>query len=159
MLNLALNAWLQKSDGNYIEGRCLWLNQLIDGSCNLLWLSLEQIIKILILQKDINQYSSTSQNLSELHRVIDNQGKQLGHNVKKLIKTINTEYPELDISRFEQTLNKLQEYFYRRYVVHSGSSISPMMLNEIDEDGIDENSTFVSNLPQYATKLKLLKIK
>ena len=46
---------------------------------------------------------------------------------------VNSEYPELDISKFENTLVKLQEYFYRRYAVHGGSSISLLMLNEVDE--------------------------
>lgn len=130
---LALNAWLQKADTNYIEGRLLWLNQLINGSCNLLWLASEQIIKILILQKNIDSYSSNSTDLSELHETLDKEGMKLGHSVKKLIQRVSAEYPDFDISKFEKTLGKLQEYFYRRYVVNSGSSISLLMLNEVDE--------------------------
>jgi hypothetical protein len=130
---LALNAWLQKSDGNYIEGRLLWLNSLVNGACNLLWLALEQIIKIILLQKQINEISSDVSNLDELHNKLDKKGKKLGHNVHALIQSINTEYPDLDISKYEKTLNKLQEFFYRRYVVHSGNSISLLTLNAVDE--------------------------
>lgn len=111
----------------------MWLHLLVDGASNLLWLSSEQIIKILLLQKEIEQHSNRSANLSVLHDHLDKQGKELGHDVRKLIQKINQEYPDLDISRFERMLKKLQEYFYRRYVVHSGSSVSLLMLDEIDE--------------------------
>ena len=75
---LALNAWLQKSDENYIEGRLLWLNHLVNGASNLLWLASEQIIKILLLQKEIENYSSESSDLTELHENLDKQGKKFG---------------------------------------------------------------------------------
>jgi hypothetical protein len=130
---LALNAWLQKADGNYIEGRFLWLNYLLNGASNLLWLASEQIIKILLLQKEIENYTKQSSDLTELYVNLDKSGKRFGHNVEELIKSINKEYPGISISKFGDTLIKLQEYFYRRYVVHSGSSISLIMLNEVDE--------------------------
>ncbi|AFU67758.1 hypothetical protein P700755_000754 [Psychroflexus torquis ATCC 700755] len=130
---LSLNSWLQKADSNYIEGRLLWLNWLVDGSCNLLWLACEQMIKILLLQEKIDTYSAESTNMDELHKVLDKKGKKLGHDVGKLIAKINAEYPELDITKYKTTLEKLQEYFYRRYVINKGSSISMNMLNEVDE--------------------------
>ena len=43
---LVLNSWLQTSDRNYLSGRVLWLNSLIGGASNLLWLSVEQLVKI-----------------------------------------------------------------------------------------------------------------
>ena len=89
---LALNAWLQKSDENYIEGRLLWLNHLVNGASNLLWLASEQIIKILLLQKEIENYSSESSDLTELHENLDKQGKKFGHKVEKLIGAVNREY-------------------------------------------------------------------
>jgi len=130
---LALNAWLQKADGNYIGGRLLWLNWLVNGASNLLWLASEQMIKILLLQQEIDGYSENSVDLDELHKKLDKEGVALGHNVDKLILAINSAYKDLDISKFEPALNKLQEYFYRRYVVPSGSSISLVMLDEIDK--------------------------
>ena len=130
---LALNAWLQKADQNYIEGRLLWLNHLINGACNLLWLASEQILKILILQKTIDSFSENSSDLKQLHETIDKEGMKLGHSVIKLIQRVNSDYPGFDISKYEKVLEKIQEYFYRRYVVHSGSSISLLMLNEVDE--------------------------
>jgi len=130
---LSLNSWLQKADKNYIEGRLLWLNWLVDGASNLLWLSLEQMIKILLLQKRIDSFSSQVNNLDDLHNLLDSEGKKIGHDVHKLIEQIKIEYPDLDIDKFEKILKKLQEYFYRRYVVNSSSSISLLMLNQVDE--------------------------
>jgi hypothetical protein len=130
---LALNAWLQKADGNYVAGRLLWLNQLVDGACNLLWLSAEQIIKILIIQNNIAEYSAQCPSLDLLHCRMEKEGKKLGHDTPKLLGRIGVEHCDLDISKFESALRKLQEYFHRRYVVNSGSSISLGMLNEVDE--------------------------
>lgn len=130
---LTLNSWLQKADHNYYEGRLLWLHMCLDGACNLLWLSCEQMIKILLLQKKIDEISSKSKNLNELHKKLDRLGKSINHDAKKLIKELENEYPDLDINKFIPVLEKLQEYFFRRYVVHQGSSISLMMIKEIDE--------------------------
>jgi hypothetical protein len=130
---LALNAWLQKADQNYMEGRFLWLNMFIDGACNLLWLSSEQIIKILLLQKDIDILSNASSDLDNLHKKIDFEGKKLGHDVHKLIANVKSQYPDIDLTTYETMLIKLQEYFYRRYVVNTGSAISLNVLDEIDE--------------------------
>lgn len=130
---LALNAWLQKSDRNYIEGRFLWLNLGIDGACNLLWLALEQLIKIILLQINIDTFSKKALNLEELHIILTIEGKKLGHDASILIKNINSKYSKLNITKFEQVLLKLQEYFYKRYVDNQNSSISFLMLEEIDE--------------------------
>ena len=130
---LALNAWLQKADSNYIAGRALWLNMLINGSCNLLWLASEQIIKILILQKNVDSYPRSNSDSSVLHISLDEECKKLGHSVNKLILRVNADYPNLNISKYETVLGKLQEFFYRRYVVNSGTSISLDILNEVDE--------------------------
>lgn len=130
---LSLNAWLQKSDENYIDGRLLWLNRRINGSCNLLWLASEQMIKILLLQKDIATLSLASADLAALHTNLDKKATKLGHKVHSLIQAVNATYPELVISKYEVVLKKLQEYFFRRYVIHSGSSIALAMLDEIDE--------------------------
>jgi hypothetical protein len=111
----------------------LWLNSLVDGASNLLWLASEQIVKILLLQKEIDGYSAKSTDLDEMHQILDEEGRKLGHNVNKLVLVIGHEYADLDISRFEPVLKKLQEYFYRRYVVREGSSISLTMLEQVDE--------------------------
>ncbi len=132
-LFLALNAWFQKSDSNYIEGRLLWQNHLVDGACNLLWLASEQVIKILLLQKNDNQYPEEKLNLNDLHKTMNKIAERYRHRVQKLINKINNEYTELDISKYENTLTKLHEYFHRRYVVNSSSSIPLSLIEEVDE--------------------------
>lgn len=132
---LALNAWLQKSDQNYIAGRFLFKNMLIHGSANLLWLALEQVAKILLLQKKIEEYSGRSTNLEDLYKILDDEGKKLnaGHSAEKLIRDIAAAYPDLDIYKYESSLQKVNEYFRRRYVVHGGSVFSLALLNDIDD--------------------------
>jgi hypothetical protein len=57
----------------------------------------------------------------------------MGHDVHILINSIKIEYPDLDLTSHEPVLIKLQEYFYRRYVVNSGSSISLNLIDKVDE--------------------------
>ena len=129
---LVLNSWLQKADQNYIGGRILWFKLFIDQASNLLWLSLEQIIKILLLQKIICD-SAQDKNLDILHKEYDREAKTIGHNVKKLIEAVDSKYPQINIKGYEDLLNKLQEYFFRRYVVRGSSSINLKQIERIDE--------------------------
>lgn len=131
-LYLPLNSWLQKADWNYILGRFLWFNMFIEGACNLLWLSCEQIIKVLLIQKNAKKFSQCS-NLKDVHLIIDKEGKKKGHSVAELVDSINIEYPELKIVKYKSVLEKLQEYFYRRYVVNSSLSISLNKTDKVDE--------------------------
>jgi|TARA_R110002110_G_scaffold404983_1_gene623756 hypothetical protein len=127
-----LDLWLQKADENYISGRFLWMNILIIGSCNLLWLACEQLIKLLLLQKEIDFDISDSIHSDELYKQVNKKGKAIGHDVSKLIVQVNAVYPELNISKYEPTLIKLQEYFYKRYLTNKGSSITLNTLDDID---------------------------
>ena len=129
---LTLNSWLQKADSNYISGRLLWLNGLIDGASNLLWLSCKQIIKIVLLQKEIDDISSACSDLDEMHVKCDEKGKHYGHRVNELSKQLQNEYSHINIALYKPALEKLNEYFYRRYVVREGSSISLNTLNLVD---------------------------
>lgn len=115
---LALNAWLQTSDDNYISGRLLWLNEMIDGACNLLWLSCEQIIKILILQNSLDAKTAECKTVEEVHCFIDNElKKKYGHGLSALMKKIDDEYPDVKIMNYKKVLEKLNEFFNRRYYV------------------------------------------
>ncbi len=131
---LVLNSWLQKSDHNYIDGRLLWLNMRINSACNLLWLSLEQIIKILLIQSDIDEIlQKKTIDLEESYKLIDLKCRKIGHQINDLIFRLNQKYSDLDTSRFEPILKKLNEFFYRRYAVHRGTSIAVTLICDIDE--------------------------
>lgn len=127
---LALNAWLQKADTNYIEGRLLFLNLCINGACNLLWLACEQMIKILILQIDDEKLKKFN-DLNEVHEYLDKQGRKISHKVS--VSKLQEEYNGLDLEKHKSMLDKLNEYFYRRYAQNSSSFLSLDLLNEADE--------------------------
>lgn len=130
---LTLNAWLQKSDGNYIAGRILWKSLLVEQAGNLLWLASEQMMKILLLQKNVGAYSAAATSLADLHTRLDTEAKRLGHNTGSLFSSLGSEYTSLSIFHFQAVLDKMNDLFYRRYVVHSGNSISFNALDQIDE--------------------------
>lgn len=127
---LVLNAWLQKADSNYIAGRLLWNQVLVVGASNLLWLSCEQLAKIVLLQAEI---AAGCADLDEIHGLVDRAGKRLGHNVDQLVVALNKLHPEVGISNYRDVLEKLYEYFFRRYPVRDGSSISLEIISRADE--------------------------
>ena len=133
--NLVLNSWLQTSDRNYLSGRVLWLNLLINGGSNLLWLSVEQLIKILIIHERMDSIIKEKDDLDTIHDKFNNTGKRISskHKLNELIKELNKERPEIDLDQYEPTLSKIQEYYERRYVVREGSSISITLLNSFDK--------------------------
>lgn len=130
---LVLNSWLQKSDQNYIDGRFLWLNKRINSACNLLWLSLEQMIKILLVQGDIDEILKKSKDFEESYKLIDLKCKKIGHKVNELLLGLNRKYSDIDILKFEPIIEKLNEYFYKRYAGHGGTSIAVTMIFNIDK--------------------------
>lgn len=66
---LILNGWLQVADNHYIQGRFLWRNYGFQGANILLWLSCEQMMKLLIIQKNKKTGSDTSFLTSAILRV------------------------------------------------------------------------------------------
>lgn len=130
---LVINTWLTKADENYVSGRALWMNSLVTGASNLLWLSCEQLIKTLKLQLDISELSSQCETLDELHDMCDKKAKGFNHKLNKLILELGSLCPEIEPERYKEMLEKLNEYFFRRYVKNSKSHISLGMLDMVDE--------------------------
>lgn len=129
----ALNSWLQKADNNYIEGRALWFHFMFDGSCNLLWLASEQMMKILLLQKDFQHTSFDGQDVDLILSQFDRAARNFGHNLERLLVRFDEVYPEVNIRQFQWVLGKVQEYFYRRYVVNETTEIGLALINSIDQ--------------------------
>jgi hypothetical protein len=131
----ALGGWLSTADFNYLEGRVLWRNLLLAGSCILLWLSIEQIIKLLILQKDPELLNHESENQNSLYTIIDTKAKSISpkHRASELLENFTPVYPEIDLSPYQDTLDKLEEWFQRRYVRHEFASIPLDMIHSVDE--------------------------
>lgn len=93
----ALNSWLQKADQNYTEGRALWFHLMFDGSCNLLWLASEQMMKILLLQKDFQHTSFDGQDVNLILSQFDRAARNFGHNLERLLVRFDGAYPEINI--------------------------------------------------------------
>lgn len=132
-LSLTLNHWLQTADQNYISGRILWQHGMIHGAANVLWLGCEQIAKILLLQRQATTLSPHCTDFEAAYSATDQAGKRLGHNVTNLVAALQCSHPEIGAGAFEPTLEKLHEYFYRRYAVHGGSSIALRLLHSVDD--------------------------
>jgi hypothetical protein len=131
---LVLNSWLQKSDQNYIGGRILWFQMLQDQSCNLLWLASEQMIKILLLQKNIEGLSKVSKNLDEMNMDLNKRvKKRYGHRMDDLFRELENECKHLNLNKYKTSLEKINEFFHRRYVVNKNSSIPLYLIRTIDE--------------------------
>jgi len=151
--NLVINSWLQKADHLYIDWRCLWYKMWIDSACILLWLSIEQIMKILIIQNKIKNWEIIIKDLdlNEIHKLYDKEARKITssqktqHSSDKVLKIFHDNYPEFNINEYEESISKVNEYFDRRYVKHCWTSINILLLYKIDElyfnfrDLIDEN--------------------
>jgi hypothetical protein len=132
--DIALNGWLQCADGNYVSGRHLWWSDLFLGACNLLWLATEQMVKLLILEHMRATLDQGSRDLDAIHRTLGRaaQGIDRNHRRVTLTAALAAELPHIDLAPYEAAMDKLQEFYMRRYVVHSGTSIRPELIHQID---------------------------
>ncbi|MGD0951166.1 MAG: hypothetical protein ABR985_02040 [Methanotrichaceae archaeon] len=88
----ALFMWLEIADWHYLEGRLLFQHKLVTGACELLWLSVEQMMKILLVKKEINSIISIVTDLEGVCKIIDKKGKHYGHNAVDLVENLDNEY-------------------------------------------------------------------
>lgn len=146
----SLNSFLALLDQHYVEGRFLWLNHAFNGAGNLLWMSFEQMIKLLIVQAQIEKnligevkligqkeklrFDTNESNLKLRAQILDSLFRKIesNHKLDSLLNKLK-ETTEIDVLSKYTSLAKVNEFFHRRYVVHAGTSIDPAMLNEIDE--------------------------
>ena len=91
------------------------------------------MIKILILQTMTDQIQVEDQ--KEVYEILDKKAKDISRSHKKrdLVEEFAKIYPDIDIYKFSNVLDKLEEYYFRRYVVPTSSSIELQMLESIDE--------------------------
>lgn len=140
----SLHAYLSRADQHYLEGRLLWANHAIDGACNLFWLAIEQMIKLIIIQKRIEKkslnavhnkedrskkvlnYDPQEKDIRKIHKILDKTSYNLNskHQLDELLKILMS---------FQATLEKVKEYYERRYYKDEASSIRLTELDNIDE--------------------------
>jgi hypothetical protein len=129
---LALHDWLRSADGLYIDGRLLWFNVGIDGSTILLWLSLEQILKLLIFQSLLKKSLLTTSDGQTAFGTLEDKGKRLNHGYATLVNTFDEEYPRLLTASNKEVLEKLHEFFNRRYASNTPTSIALNLIEPVD---------------------------
>jgi hypothetical protein len=147
-----LHAYLSRADGHYLEGRFLWSNYAVDGACNLLWLAIEQLIKLNIIQtrlenKTLNgveikengnkvtlDYDAQENDIRKIHKILDKTSYKINsrHHLDELLRILKDEV-EIDLLNYYDTLDKVKEYYERRYYKDIGSSINLGQLDRIDE--------------------------
>lgn len=148
--------YLAKADFHYVEGRFLWISHAFTGAGNLLWLSFEQLMKFLIVQAKIKKetirdveildlfgkkskvfFDINEKDLSIIRKVLDKLFFIIEprHRLPNLITTFRTE-TEIELNNeFHECLQKINEYFKKRYVEADsrGYSINPLFLETIDK--------------------------
>lgn len=166
--HFSLHSYLSLSDNHYVEGRYLWISNAFSGASNLLWLSFEQIIKLLIVQSKINNnlikevsiktlngvkrkviFDSDEKDVKVRFKVLDSLFFEIEpkHRLEILLKILD-ELTGIRINRFEKILIKLNEGFKRRYVVNEGFSYNPLNFDQIDEAYFFLRSFVSPDIPQ-----------
>lgn len=144
-----LHSYLSRADEHYVEGRSLWLQWMYDGASILLWMSVEQMIKLLITQSKIETgslekfenkdlglvvHDPLETDIKRVHALIDKEFYRIGSRHKlDGFKAQLLDVCGIDLSPYLTALEKLEEYFIRRYVQHNGSSLSGGNIEIIDE--------------------------
>lgn len=130
---IPLSTWLSNSDMLYLDGRLLWLQVGgVGGSFMLLWLSVEQIMKTLVFQYRIQASDFNSNDGNDTLKQFDKWGIEIGHNLNKNLMMLNKYYPNLLLNSDINALEKIYEYFNRRYVTNSVSGIPLSLLRDVD---------------------------
>ncbi|MBF0368554.1 MAG: hypothetical protein HQL52_03765 [Magnetococcales bacterium] len=124
---------MNQADKNYIEGRCLWFNWFYGGACNLLWLGVEQLFKLLILQNKLSEFPEEPSNLEEHFKVAEKKARKFGHNVDKLMDAIHRIHPDIEIHQHNATLKNIHYYFKRRYVINESGLMRGDTIDAVDE--------------------------
>jgi hypothetical protein len=147
-----LHAYLSRADHHYVEGRFLWANYAVDGSCILLWLAIEQLIKLNIIQERIEKkvldgveikesgnkvtldYDPQEKDVRKINKILDKTSYKINsrHQLNELLRILNDQV-NIDLSIYYDTLGKVKEYYERRYYKDEGTSISIGQLDSIDE--------------------------
>lgn len=162
------NSYLSLIDHHYLDGRFLWMNHAYSSAGNLLWLSFEQLIKLLIIQtkiekdeietivikdktqgKVILKINKNESDFKVIHKILDSLFFNLEpqHKIDPLIRMLK-ENCGIDLNKHEICLRKIKEYFNRRYVTNSGTSFDPKMINEIDEIFFKLRNSCSQEIPQ-----------
>ncbi len=147
-----LHGYLSNADQHYMEGRFLWFNLCHHGASNLLWLSLEQMITIVIFESRLflgkidpftikkdgveteYKYDPQEKDIKKIDQIISRTLYKIErrHRLEILLKKLQNE-TKLSLDSYYPTLEKLKEFHDRRYYENVSTSINHGIINQIDE--------------------------
>lgn len=155
-----LNAYLSKCDNNYISGRILWIYWMLDSAGNLLWLSIEQLVKIIIVQNEIdtsvflkpNESTTLGRNLDnvqEFCKIISNLFRRINgnHSVQGLIDSTSGDLNKL-LNNNVDLLNNINVLYQNRYYQSQNRTTRLNMVDEIDELYFNLRSMINEEIPR-----------
>ena len=130
---IQLSSWLGRSDALYLDARVLWLQiSGMGGSFLLMWLSIEQMMKMIIMQERIKKKLHASKSSSDLEKELDGWGLEFKHNLSKLLKELATYYPNLFTPAEIDLLKKMHRLFEGKYSSSTPIGIHISSLNTMD---------------------------
>ena len=141
------------ADHNYVAGRCLWFHCAMREAANLLCLAIEQAIKVLIVQKKLEEkslqsmitkkkfiddpqykYDPQENDRIKIDNIINRVFLDLSrdHNLTLLAERLSKEN-QIDLTQYQATIAKINEYYDLRYYTPGTTSISSKIIDEVDE--------------------------
>lgn len=155
-----LSAYLSKSDKNYVGGRILWEQWMLDSAGNLLWLSIEQLVKIIVVQDEIDfqvylkqkEYTTLERNLNntqEFCKIISSLFRRINgnHSVQGLIDSTSENLNKL-LNNNINLLNNINILYQNRYYISQNRTTQLNMVDEIDELYFNLRSMINENIPR-----------
>jgi hypothetical protein len=156
-----LNAFLSKCDENYISGRALWRIWSYDTAGNLLWLSLEQLAKVIstqsqiekpkfLSQKELSHLNANINNTEEFCKILSEVFRRINtnHSVEGLIKNST---PNLNLNKLltenKSILDNINNLYQNRYYLPLNRSIDPEWIEDVDELYFEMRKLVSSEIP------------
>jgi len=130
---IQLSSWLGRADNLYLDARVLWLQiSGMGGSFILMWLAIEQMMKLIIMQERIKKMLHTSKSSLDLEKELNGWGLEFKHNLSKLLKELEVSYPNLFTSTEIELLKKMHRLFEGKYSSSTPIGIHISSLNIMD---------------------------
>src|SRR5437868_5490422 len=93
---IPLSSWLGNADVLYLDARVLWLQiSGMGGGLILMWLAIEQLMKVIIFQERIKNNELESKNADDVFIEIGRWGKKMNHKLPNILSELDKYYPNL----------------------------------------------------------------
>lgn len=163
--HMALGAYLTTADRHYLDSRILWHSNSHFGASMPLWLAIEQMIKLYIVQSRVENrslgsvrfkdkgatvtltYNPTESNMEVAFSLLSRSFYNLSpkHKPEPLVQHMQG---LLDISSYRRHLEKVNELYERRYYVNKGTSIPKGTFQKMDELYFKLRNAVSNNIPR-----------